>query len=160
MQLVVQNNPQCTIIGGLWLVERKNPDFKKNFKKQIKKIAGASDEVVVLGQPPMFLDKGKGPSSLRRFIRVTGRDHAYEHFDMLEDVRIANNELEDLCKSFSNVTFLDTYKHLTDDSRFIPYNKGRFLYRDKHHLNGSGGSFIYTKQIKPLLASRENQSNQ
>jgi len=160
VQLVVQNNPQCTIIGGLWLVERKNPDFKKNFKKQIKKIAGASDEVVVLGQPPMFLDKGKGPSSLRRFIRVTGRDHAYEHFDMLGDVRIANNELEDLCKSFSNVTFLDTYKHLTDDSRFIPYNKGRFLYRDKHHLNGNGGSFIYTKQIKPLLASRENQSNQ
>jgi len=160
MQLVVQSNPQCTIIGGLWLIELKNPDFKKNFKKQVKKIAGATGEVVVLGQPPMFLDKGKGPGSLRRFIRVTGRSHSYEHFDMLEDVRIANNELKDLCESFSNVTFLDTYKHLTDDSRFIPYHKGKFLYRDKHHLNGNGGSFIYTKQIKPLLASRENQSNQ
>ena len=160
MQLVVQSNPQCTIIGGLWLIELKNPDFKKNFKKQVKKIAEASGEVVVLGQPPMFLDKGRGPISLRRFIRVTGRNHAYEHFDMLEDVRIANNELKDLCKSFSNVTFLDTYKHLTDNSRFKPYNQGKFLYRDKHHLNGNGGSFIYTKQIRPLLQHLEkNQSN-
>lgn len=151
MQLAVQNNPQCTIIGGLWLIELKNPDFKKNFKKQIQKIAGASGEVVVLGQPPMFLHEGRGPSSLRRYIRVTGRDRAYEYFDMLEDVRIANNQVKHLCESFSNVTFLDTYKHLTDDSRFIPYYKGKFLYRDKHHLNGNGGSFIYSKQIKPLL---------
>ncbi len=151
IQVVVQSKPQCTIIGGLWLIERKNPDFKRNFKKQVEKIAGASGEVVVLGQPPMFLDKGRGPSSLRRFIRVTGRGHAYEHFDVLEDVRIANNELKDLCGSFSNVTFVDTYKYLTDHSRFVPYNQGKFLYRDKHHLNGNGGSFIYTKQIRPLL---------
>jgi len=126
------------IIGGAWN-SYDNLEFREEFNKTIKSLAGTTKRVIVLGKVPMF--PGYNKDCQVRAVRVPSLNCTTRFNNNLPDLEI-NNYLIAVTEQYENVHYFSVRHQVCNTRQCSPYIENKPVYYDYSHLSMSGSASI------------------